>query len=54
MLGLLAMLEGRRARPAAQALAGLLDSRALLPAAEVLVRWAERRRGLVWAGDAAP
>ena len=27
VLGLLAMLEGRRARPAAQALAGLLDTR---------------------------
>ena len=36
VLGLLAMLEGRRAKPAAQALAGLLDSRTLLPAAEVL------------------
>lgn len=34
--GLLAMLEGRRAKPAAQALVGLLDSRTLLPAAEVL------------------
>jgi hypothetical protein len=41
VLGLLAMLEGRRAKPAAQALAGLLDSRTLLPAAEVLVRWAD-------------
>jgi hypothetical protein len=41
VLGLLAMLEGRRARPAAQALAGPLDSRTLLPAAEVLVRWAD-------------
>ena len=40
MLGLLVMLDGRRAKPAAQALAGLLDSRTLLPAAEVLVRWA--------------
>jgi hypothetical protein len=40
VLGLLAMLEGRRAKPAAQALAGLLDSRTLLPAAEVLIRWA--------------
>ncbi len=40
VLGLLAMLDGRRAKPAAQALAGLLDSRTLLPAAEVLVRWA--------------
>jgi hypothetical protein len=47
VLGLLAMLEGRRAKPAAQALAGLLDSRTLLPAAEVLVRWAERPRDLV-------
>jgi hypothetical protein len=42
VLGLLAMLEGRRARPAADALAGLLESRTLLPAAEVLVRWAHR------------
>jgi hypothetical protein len=41
VLGLLAMLEGRRAKPAAQALAGLLASRTLLPAAEVLVRWAD-------------
>jgi len=41
VLGLLAMLEGRRARTAARALAGLLDNRTLLPAAEVLVRWAE-------------
>jgi hypothetical protein len=41
VLGLLAMLEGRRAKPAAQALAGLLDSRTLLPAAEALMRWAE-------------
>ena len=40
MLGLLAMLQGRRAKPA-QALAGLLDSRTLLPAAEVLMRWAD-------------
>ena len=39
VLGLLAMLEGRRARPAAQALAGLLDSRTLMPASETLVRW---------------
>jgi hypothetical protein len=44
VLGLLAMLEGRRARPAAQALAGLLDSRTLLPAAEVLMRWAGDER----------
>jgi hypothetical protein len=42
VLGLLAMLEGRRAKPAAQALAGLLDSRTLLPAAEVLMQWADR------------
>jgi len=42
VLGLLAMLDGRRAKPAAQALAGLLDSRTLLPAAEVLVRWADQ------------
>jgi hypothetical protein len=41
VLGLLAMLEGRRANAAAQALAGLLDSRTLLPAAEVLMRWAD-------------
>jgi hypothetical protein len=50
VLGLLAMLEGRRAKPAAQALAGLLDSRTLLPAAEVLMRWADmatRDRALV-------
>jgi hypothetical protein len=40
VLGLVAMLEGRRAKPAAQALAGLLDSRTLLPASEVLVGWA--------------
>ncbi|HYM64676.1 MAG TPA: hypothetical protein VES61_08350, partial [Gaiellaceae bacterium] len=38
VLGLLAMLEGRRARTAAQALADLLDDRTLMPAAEVLVR----------------
>jgi hypothetical protein len=44
VLGLLAMLEGRRAKPAAQALAGLLNSRTLLPAAEVLMRWADRER----------
>jgi hypothetical protein len=31
VLGLLAMLDGRRAKTAAQALAGLLDSRRLLP-----------------------
>jgi hypothetical protein len=43
VLGLLAMLDGQRAKPAAQALAGLLDSRTLLPAAEVLVRWADGR-----------
>jgi hypothetical protein len=42
VLGLLAMLEGQRARPAARALAELLGSRRLLPAAEVLVRWADR------------
>jgi len=41
VLGLLAMLEGRRARTAARALADLLDNRTLLPAAEVLVRWAD-------------
>jgi hypothetical protein len=41
VLGLLAMLEGRQARAAAQALAGLLGSRTLLRAAEVLVRWAD-------------
>jgi hypothetical protein len=41
VLGLLAMLDGRRAKPAAQALAGLLDSRTLLPAAEALMRWAD-------------
>lgn len=43
VLGLLAMLEGRRARTAAQALADLLDDRTLMPAAEVLVRWADTR-----------
>jgi hypothetical protein len=42
VLGLLAMLDGRRAETAAQALAGLLNSRRLLPASEVLVRWAVR------------
>jgi len=42
VLGLLAMLEGRRARTAARAVADLLDNRTLLPAAEVLVRWADR------------
>ena len=41
VLGLLAMLDGRRAKAAAQAMAGLLDSRPLLPAAEVLMRWAD-------------
>jgi hypothetical protein len=40
MLSLLAMLEGRRAKTAARALADLLDSRMLLPAAKVLVCWA--------------
>jgi hypothetical protein len=40
VLGLLAMLEGRRASTAARALAELLGSRRHLPAAEVLVRWA--------------
>jgi hypothetical protein len=44
VLGLLAMLEGRRPRTAARALAELLGSRTLLPAAEVLVRWAARER----------
>jgi hypothetical protein len=43
VLGLLAMLDGRRAETAAQALAGLLNSRTLLPASEVLMRWADRR-----------
>jgi len=43
VLGLLAMLEGRRAKSAARALADLLDSRTLLPAAEVLVRWTDTR-----------
>jgi hypothetical protein len=42
VLGLLAMLEGRRAQTAAPALAALLDNRTLLPAGEVLVRWADR------------
>jgi hypothetical protein len=41
VLGLFAMLDGRRAKAAAQALAGLLDSRRLPPAPEVLVRWAD-------------
>jgi hypothetical protein len=41
VLGLLAMLDGRRAETAAEALAGLLNSRRLLPASEVLVRWAD-------------
>ena len=41
VLGLLAMLDGRRATDAAQTLAGLVGSRRLLPAAEVLMRWAE-------------
>jgi hypothetical protein len=48
VLGLLAMLEGRRAKVAAQALACLLDSRTLLPAAEVLVRWAHGSDGSVF------
>jgi hypothetical protein len=43
VLGLLAMLEGRRARTAARALAELLDGRTLLPAGEVLMRWAALR-----------
>jgi hypothetical protein len=38
------VLAGRGLRPR---LWGLLDSRTLLPAAEVLVRWAERPRDLV-------
>lgn len=42
VLELLVMLEGRPARPAAHSLAGLLDSRTLLPAGEVLVRWANK------------
>jgi hypothetical protein len=41
VLGLLAMLDGHRAKPAAVAFAGLLDSRTLLPASEVLMRWAD-------------
>jgi hypothetical protein len=41
VLGLLAMLDGGRAKPAAEALANLLGSRRLLPAAEVLVSWAQ-------------
>jgi hypothetical protein len=43
VLGLLAMLEGRRDRTAASALADLLDNRTLLPAAETLMRWADTR-----------
>ena len=42
VLGLLAMLDGRRGKTAAQALAGLLNSRTLLPASEVLMRWADK------------
>jgi hypothetical protein len=45
VLGLLAMLEGRRAREAARALAELLDGRTLLPVAEVLMRWANTQPG---------
>jgi hypothetical protein len=45
VLGLVVMLEGRRAKPAAQALAGLLDSRTLLPAAEVAGSWPVVFRG---------
>ena len=45
MLGLLAVLEGRRATTAAQGLADLLDSRTLLPVAELLVRWDSVDRG---------
>ena len=41
VLGLLAMLDGRRAQTAARALALFLDSRTFLPAGEVLMRWAE-------------
>src|SRR5687768_8080382 len=41
VLGLLAMLDGSRARTAARALAELLGSRTLLPAAEALTRWAK-------------
>jgi hypothetical protein len=44
VLGLLTMLEGRRVEPAARALAGLLDNRTILPAAEVLMRWADSER----------
>ena len=42
VLGLLSMLDGRRGKTAARALAGLLESRTLLPASEILMRWAER------------
>jgi hypothetical protein len=41
VLGLLAMLDGLRAKLAAQALAGLIDTRTLVPAAEALMRWAD-------------
>jgi hypothetical protein len=47
VLGLLAMLDGRRGKTAAQALAGLLNTRTLLPAAGALVRWADERRSEV-------
>jgi hypothetical protein len=43
VLGLLAMLDGRRAKPAAEAHAGLHRTRPHLPASEVLVRWADQR-----------
>jgi hypothetical protein len=44
VLGLLAMPKAGEGKPAAQALAGLFHSRTLLPAAEVLIRWADAPR----------
>jgi hypothetical protein len=41
VLGLLVMLEGRRARTSARAPADLLDTQTLLPAAQLLERWAD-------------
>lgn len=40
VLGLLAMLKGARAQPAAHALGDLFDRRSLVQASEVLKRWA--------------
>jgi hypothetical protein len=44
VLGLSAMLEGRQLSQGLELLRGLLDSRTLLPPAEVLMRWRGRTK----------